>query len=172
MLWGMASPIQIAAAPDGTMTYLIAHPPGDLPAVRSRDLVRAWGTAREAAQHQAWGEGRAFRFVAADGRTIDIALRDSDASCWAGAVDRAIGLGTAYGMSLCLRLLALVDLLASARWAAHLVDIDSEGAALDPSLVRLAAEANLTDEARFDEASFRARLSVRVLPARPQELPA
>jgi hypothetical protein len=163
--------IQMQAAPDGTLTYLVAHTPAELPAVRGHDLIEAWHAAREAARHRAWGEARAFRFVDHDGNPTDIALRDADARCWASAVDRTAGLTTLYGMSLCLRLLALVDLLASARWAARLVDIDSEGAAVDPALLRLAAAARLNQDARFDEAGFRARLANLCLPARPHRSP-
>jgi hypothetical protein len=89
--------IQVGAAPDGTVTYLIEHAAPDLPAVRCRDLLQAWCFARQAAHDRDWGQARAFRLVGHDGRTTDIALRDPDASCWAGAVDRAIGLGTLYG---------------------------------------------------------------------------
>jgi hypothetical protein len=165
----MPPAIQVGATQDGALTYLIDHPPADLPGVRSRDLVAAWSSAREAAHHQAWGEARAFRFIGHDGRTTDIAVRDADARCWASAVDRAAGLGTAYGLSLCLRLLALVDLLASASWTARLVAIDTDGAELHPALLRLAAEARLTEDARFDEPSFFARLNGLPQPGRHQE---
>jgi hypothetical protein len=74
-------------------------------------------------------------------------------------VDRHTGLTTLYGMSLCIRLLALVDLLASARWTSQLIALEPDGAALHPSLVRLAAAATLNQDARFDEAGFRARLN-------------
>ena len=56
-----------------------------------------------------------------------------DARCWAGAVDRTVGLGTSYGLALCLRLLALVDLLARARWAIPLFRLERDGADLHPS---------------------------------------
>jgi hypothetical protein len=154
----MPPSIQLAAAPDGTLSYLVAQAPAELPAVNSRDLLAAWSLAREAARRDIWGDERAFRFVGPDGRITDIALRDEDALCWAGAVDRHAGLTTLYGISLCMRLLALVDLLASARWTAQLVAIEPDGAALHPSLLRLAAAAALNNDARFDEAGFRARL--------------
>ena len=62
-----------------------------------------------------WGAVRGFRFRRPDGSYTDLALADRDARCWAGAVDRTAGLTSSYGLSLCLRLLALVDLLARAR---------------------------------------------------------
>jgi hypothetical protein len=152
------TPIRVAAAADGTQTYLVNHAPGELPAVRQRDLLAAWDLAREAAHAASWGTGRAIRFRARDGGWTDLALHDEDARCWAAAVDRTLGLQTGYGLSVCLRLLALVELLGRAPWAAGLVRLNGHGADLDPGLLRLAAETQLTDDARFDEPGFRACL--------------
>jgi len=88
-----------------------------------------------------------------------LALADRDACCWADAVDRLLGLRSSYGVSVCLRLLALVDLLARVRWADALCALRHDGADLHPSLLRAAASAPLTAEARFDEISFRTRLA-------------
>jgi hypothetical protein len=147
----MQTRIEAAAAGDGTLTYRIDASPADLPPVLGRDLLRAWELAREAARLAIWSVGRIFRFQAADGTTTDLALADEDARCWAGAVDRALGIQTGYGLSVCLRLLALVDLLARAGWAAGLVDLNRGGAELHPALLRAAAQAPLTADARFDE---------------------
>jgi hypothetical protein len=156
------SRVQIGAAEDGTLTYLIDHAPSDLPAVRGRDLEAAWEQARQAAREAAWSVARAFRFRAADGGWTDLALHDADARCWAGAVDRAVGMQTAYGLSVCLRLLALIQLLARSPWSAGLIDLSHE-AELHPALLRLAAEARLTDDATFDEHGFKKTL--QTLPA-------
>ncbi len=150
--------IQVAAAEDGTLTYLVDVTPGELPAVRGRDLEAAWEVAREGARGRVWSTRRAFRFRREDGGWTELALRDADAQCWAGAVDRALGMRTGYGLSVCLRLLALVELLGRAPWAAGLVRLDGRGAELHPALLRLAAEARLTDDASFDETGFRACL--------------
>ncbi len=157
--------IQVGAAQDGTVTYLIDHLPGDLPAVRGRDLLAAWEVARDAARRSVWSGGRAFRFRRDDGGWTDLALEDPDARCWAAAVDRTLGLQTGYGLSVCLRLLALVDLLARAPWTAALIQLDGRGAELHPALLRLAAETRLTDDARFDETGLRACL--HMLPSPP-----
>ena len=149
--------IEVAAAADGTMTYLIHDSPQGLPPVRLRDLAAAWDGAREAALRHDWGPLRAFRFALPNGGTVDLALADRDASVWAGAVDRMLGIASPYGLSVCLRLLALVDLLA-APWARGLFTLRRDGAELHPGLLRLAAEAKLTEEGRFDGAAFRARL--------------
>ncbi len=151
--------VRVGVGPDGSRTYLVDVPPEELPAVRGRDIERAWYAAREAALSSAWGAVRGFRFCRADGSTTDLALADRDALCWAGAVDGTIGMGSFYGLSLCLRLLALVDLLARAPWTAPFFQLARDGAELDPSLLRAAATAPLTAEARFDESAFRARIS-------------
>ncbi len=119
----------------------------------------AWYAARDAAIADHWDSIRAFRFNRPDGSHTDLALADRDARCWAGAVDRTVGLGTTMGMSLCLRLLALVDLLAHASWVRPLVRLARDGAEFHPALLRAAASQPLTHEARFDEAGFRLRLS-------------
>ncbi len=141
------------------MTYLVDVPPEALPPVLGRDLAAAWDAARDAASDAAWGAVRLFRFRRPDGSVTDLALSDEDARCWAGAVDVTVGMQTSYGLSLCLRLLALVDLLAHAPWTAALFQIGRTGTSLHPALLSAAANAELTPEARFDETGFRARLA-------------
>lgn len=153
------STVHVGAGPDGTLTYMVEMPPEALPPVRGRDLERVWYAARDAAIQQRWSVPRGFRFRRADGSYTDLALADADACCWAGAVDGTIGIANSYGMSLCLRLLALVDLLARAPWAAPLWRMQHDGADLHPTLLRTAASAPLTEEARFDESGFRFRLA-------------
>ena len=134
-------------------------PPEALPSVCKRDLELAWHSARDAALAEQWGAVRGFRFQRPDGTWTDLALADRDARCWVGAVDRTVGIGSSYGLSLCLRLLALVDLLAHSRWALPLLRLERDGADLHPALLRTAATIALTPEARFDETGFRQRLS-------------
>jgi hypothetical protein len=153
----MPKPVSVGASQDGTLTYLIDHEPSELPAVRTGDMLVAWEQAREAATREAAGVSRAFRFRRPDGGFTDLALLDRDAVCWAGAVDRALGMETSYGLSVCLRLLALVDLLARAPWANRLVDLSRE-AKFHPALLRLAAESRLTDDGCFDEHGFQKSL--------------
>ena len=155
-----ASPtIRVGTSPDGSVTYLVALPPEALPPVGKRDLEYAWHTARRAALHDDWGVVRGFRFNRPDGTHTDLALADPDAACWVGAIDTAVGLGTSHGLSLCLRLLALIELLAKARWTRPLFTLDRGGADLHPALLSTAASIPLTRDARFDEASFRDRLA-------------
>jgi hypothetical protein len=159
--------VHVGLAADGSRTYLVDLPPDELPAVRGRDIERAWYAAREAALGSAWGAGRGFRFRRADGSTTDLALADRDALCWARAVDGTVGMGSCYGLSLCLRLLALVELLARAPWTAPFCRLARDGAELDPSLLRAAATTPLTEDARFDEAVFRARIAPLALEPPP-----
>jgi hypothetical protein len=154
-----SSLIQVGAGADGTLTYLVDIPPQHLPPVRGRDLAAAWEAAREAAAAAIWGGARLFRFRQDDGSFTDLALADRDARCWAGAVDSIVGMGTSYGLSLCLRLLALIDLLARARWLRGMFELESGGADLHPALLGTAATLPLTAEARFDETRFRAKLA-------------
>src|SRR5271163_3003304 len=61
-----ARAVQVGAAADGTLTYLVALPPEALPPVRPRDLAAAWDAARNAAITARWGTTRLFRFRRAD----------------------------------------------------------------------------------------------------------
>ena len=97
---------------------------------------------------------------AEDGGTLDLALHDRDARCWAGAVEITTGMQTLYGLSLCLRLLALVDLLARARWADSLCRMRRGGAELHPALVRAAATAPVDERRPVRRNRFRAGLGV------------
>lgn len=150
--------VRVDRGPDGLLTYMVDHAPEDLPLVRGRDLERAWYAARTAAIAAAWGPARGFRFRRPDGSTLDLALSDQDAACWAGAVDGTVGLSSRYGLSVCLRLLALVDLLGRAEWAVRFCRFASDGAELDGTLLRAAATTPLNGDLRFDEAPFRVRL--------------
>jgi hypothetical protein len=150
-------PVRVGAA-DGVLTYLVDRPPEALPPVSGRDLMAAWDAAREAASHAAWGAARLFRFRRADGSFTDLALADEDACCWARAVDSTTGMNTCYGLSVCLRLLALVDLLANASWTRGLFSLGRGGADLHPALLTAVARQPLTAEARFDEQKLRGNL--------------
>jgi hypothetical protein len=150
--------VRVGQSEDGTYTYVVNQLPETLPAVRGRDLEAAWEAARQAALAASWGAPRAFRFRRDDGSVTDLALADRDARCWANAVDRMAGMGTSYGLSIFLRLLALVDLLARATWTTSFVHLARDGADLHPLLLRAAASVQLTVDARFDADAFRARL--------------
>jgi hypothetical protein len=150
--------VRVCRGPDGLLTYAVDLAPEELPRVRGRDLERAWYAAREAAIASDWGATRGFRFRRADGSVVDLALADRDATCWAGAVDGTVGLTSSYGLSVCLRLLALVDLLARADWATPFCRLEPDGAELDATLLRAAATAPLNADLRFEETPFRARL--------------
>ncbi len=161
----LSSGVRVSQGPGGLLTYMVDHAPEELPLVRGHDLERAWYAARNAAIAADWGTARGFRFRRADGSTVDLALADRDAACWAQAVDGTLGLASSYGLSVCLRLLALVDLLARSAWAASLCRLAPDGAEFDGTLLRAAATAPLNGELRFDEEPFRSRLQHKALTA-------
>lgn len=153
-----SSCVRVSQGPGGLLTYMVEHAPEQLPLVRGRDLERAWYAARNAAIAADWGMARGFRFRREDGSTLDLALADRDAACWAQAVDGTVGLASSYGLSVCLRLLALVDLLAHSAWAASFCRLAPDGAEFDGTLLRAAATEPLNGELRFDEEPFRRQL--------------
>ena len=161
--------VRMAEAASGARTYVVDLPPEALPPVRPRDLHAAWDNARGAALSEQWGRPLMLRFRSTpDSPPTELALADADACCWAAAVDMTVGLATPYGMSLCLRLLALVDLLPRAPWAQPLVAINRDGAAIHPTLLRAAAQTPLAPDASFDADTLRTTLHREAaLPAPP-----
>jgi hypothetical protein len=162
-------PIRVLRDAHGGLTYLIDALPEELPAVRKRDLELAWDSAHRAARNGQWGVLRGFRFQRTGSAhpPRDLLLADQHAASWAEAVDGLVGLRTLYGLSVCLRLLALIDLLAHARWADQLYRMHRGEAEMDVRLLRLAASARLTPQAGFDAAAFRVILCPPTLSAPP-----
>jgi hypothetical protein len=163
--------VRVAEAACGTRTYLVDLAPEALPPVRARDLHAAWDSARGAALAQAWGRPLMLRFRRGGGEVTDLALADADACCWAAAVDATVGLASPYGMSVCLRLLALVELLPRAPWALPLVALRGEGASIHPALMAAAARATLTRGAQFDAEGLRAVVIPALGLAAPEYMP-
>jgi hypothetical protein len=159
--------VRITSDAHGSVTSVIDALPQEMPAVRKRDVELAWHAAHRAARLGEWGVVRGFRFQRADSTAApyDLLLAEANAACWAAAVDAMVGLGNLYGLSLCLRLLALVDLLARARWADGLYRMHRGEAEMDARLLRLAAAARLTPQAGFDADGFRAILCPPTLAA-------
>jgi hypothetical protein len=160
----MSESIRVVRAPDGALAYAVAMPPERLPPVLPRDLLRAWEVARDAAGARLWGPPRTLLFRRHAGETTEIAIADRDARCWAEAIDRAVGLESVPGLALCLRLLALVEVMTRATWLVGLFDVTRTGTDLHPALLRAAAVMPLDAGARFDETGLRSLLS-RPLPA-------
>ncbi|MCQ4160436.1 hypothetical protein NON00_10900 [Roseomonas sp. GC11] len=153
-----AEAIRVAVSGDGALHYAIPGRPEALPAVTPQALSLAWDAARAAAAAEAWGPHRTLVF---EGGPV-LALADADAACWAEAVDRAVGLHSLAGLALCLRLLALVDLLGRAGWMRGLFAIGPEGIELHPALLGAAASEPLDAGARFDETAMKRLLSHRI----------
>lgn len=147
--------VAVRQDPNGVALYLIGVAPDQLPPVRARDLAAAWDAARSAALDDEWGAARLFRFAPPDSAAFDFALVDADACCWTQAVAATQGLGHAYGISVCLRLLGLVHLLADAAWARPLFSIGRDGTRIAPALLAAVALLRLTTDARLDQAAVR-----------------
>ena len=152
-------PIDVATDRSGILIYRVGVPAEALPAVRWSDLSEGWEAARQAAAAAMWGERRLFRFLPGDDAAVDLALTDDDAACWAEAVDCVWGLQTLYGLSICLRLLGLVSLLAASPGLRALCPLSRAGAMLDPALVRAAASVPLSTRGHLDEERVRAHLA-------------
>lgn len=160
-----APTIQVAEDATGGLAYAIPCPPEALPPVTAAALLEAWRAAREGAEAGGWGPPRQLLFLREDGEPTRLAIADRDARAWAEAIDRRADLATLPGLSLCLRLLALVDGLARHRFLAGMFDVAADGIALHPALLGAAASMPLDAGARFDGEALR-RLLSRGLPAR------
>jgi hypothetical protein len=146
--------VSTARGPAGEVLHLISAPPSCLPTVTKRDLEQAW----EAAQLNKAAPPRFFRFASAGGPPVELLLQDRDAAAWAASVERSAGLSTPYGVSVCLRLLALVALMADAGWARAWFVLCPDGAKIRPELWHAAALVTLNDSGGFDETDLRALL--------------
>lgn len=161
----MPRTIRVARTEAGAIAYLVPVPPDSLPPVSPGDLLRAWTVARRGAVRRQWGAPRFLRFAQPGGREpTEIAIADPDAGAWTEAIERAFGLETLTGLSLCLRLLALVEVLTRAAQLEPFFDVTPAGVDLHPSLLAAAAALPLDAAARFDEAALLKRLSFRMLP--------
>jgi len=154
--------IRVAEDPEGGLAYAVPCPPEALPAVPPRALGAAWRAAHDRARAGAWGPPRTLIFARGDAPPSTLALADRDACAWAEAVDRDADLATLGGLALCLRLLALVEVMARAAWLRPLYALGPEGAELHPALLGAAATLPLDGAARFDAEALRGLLSGRL----------
>jgi hypothetical protein len=161
----MPRTIRVAHTEAGAIAYFVPVPPEGLPAVAPGDLLHAWNVARHGAVRREWGAPRFLRFAQRGERPpTEIAIADPDAGAWTEAIDRAFGLETLTGLSLCLRLLALIEVLTRAARLEPFFDVTPAGVDLHPSLLAAAADLPLDPAARFDEAALMRRLPLRALP--------
>jgi hypothetical protein len=151
--------IRVAEDASGALAYAIPCPPESLPAVKPEALLAAWQAARAGAASGSWGPPRTLMFRRPDAEPTVLAIADRDARCWAEAVDRGADLGTLDGLALCLRLLALVEVMGRAAWLAGLFDVTPQGVELHPALLRAASAMPLDAGARFDAEALRRLLS-------------
>jgi hypothetical protein len=156
--------IRTERGPHGEILHLVPYLPAALPAVTKRDLEQAWEVARAAALAPPPGstfprpKTHGFRFLEAAAPPLDLVLTDSDAANWADAIDAVASLSTAYGISVCLRLMALYELMATQPWARKWFNLSRAGLEFHPALLQAAALSPLTPTGGFAETSLRALL--------------
>ncbi|UPY38549.1 hypothetical protein [Sediminicoccus sp. KRV36] len=154
--------VTTTSLPSGALRHAIGVTAQALPPVRPAALVAAWEAARASAEAGLWGPARLIAFE--DG--VEIALTDADAACWAEAMARRQGLDSLGDVALCLRLLALVEVLGRAKWLRGFFTITAEGAEFHPALLAAAARAPLDTTGRFEDGALRAMLA-RSIPYAP-----
>ena len=152
--------IRTETGPQGETLHIVPYPPCDLPPVSKFHLQQAWEAARGAALGgRPPTEGaHGFRFAEAGAPPLDLVLADRDAARWTGGIERIASLSTAYGISLCLRLLGLVALMGSAEWTRKWFSLQRAGAEIHPALLQAVALAPLTPTGGFAETTLRALL--------------
>ncbi len=152
-------PIRTQAGPAGEILHLVPHTAAALPSVTKRDLEQAWEAAHDAAlapRHDA--ATHVFRFAQNETPPLDLLIADQDAANWATAVDRVADLSTAHGISVCLRLMALVELMGRAAWARAWFRLSRANFEFHPALLQAAALSPLTETGGFAETALRALL--------------
>ncbi len=142
--------IEALEGPGGVVLHLVPRLPPALPAVTARDIEQAW----EATQPLTAAPPRAFRFAGAV--PLELRLADPDAAAWVAAVERSVGLTSLHGVSVCLRLLALIALMAHAAWLRPWFTLARDGAVIRPELLRAAAAVPLNEAGGFDETALAA----------------
>jgi len=158
------STIRTEYGPHGEILHLVPYPPTALPAVTKRDLEQAWEAARAAALLHPAEKPKThfFRFLPEAAPPLDLTLTDADAASWASAVDAIASLSTAYGISICLRLLALFQLMVTESWARNWFRLDRAGLEFHPALLQAAALSPLTPTGGFAETSLQALLPAEI----------
>ncbi len=156
----MSEAIRTQTGPHGEILHLVPYPPAQLPPVTKRDLEQAWEAARAGAlaARTASAKIHGFRFHAEAAPPLDLVITDTDAASWAGAIDSIANLSTAYGISICLRLMALFQLMATAAWARPWFNLNRGGLEFHPALLQAAAVSPLTPTGGFAETTLQALL--------------
>jgi len=155
----MAAKLRTQTTTDGKIFRLVPNPPALLPSVTKRDLEQAWEAAHSAASAPAPPTAtHGFRFQNGDAAPLDFIITDCDAASWAGGIDTIADLSTAHGVSVCLRLMALVELMSRAVWTRPWFTLTRAGLTFHPALLTAAALTPLTETGGFAETALRALL--------------
>ena len=153
----MTGAIRTKIGPGGEVLHVVPGAPPDLPPVSRFHLEQAWDAARAASAGLAPPRTHGFRFNGG-AAPLNLLLADRDAASWTHGVERIADFSTAYGISLCLRLLALVALMGQVEWLRPWFSLGRGRADIHPALLQAAALAPLTPEGGFAETSLRALL--------------
>jgi hypothetical protein len=155
----MAAKLRSQTTADGKIFRLIPSLPAGLPAVTKRDLEQAWEAANAAASSPSVPPiTHGFRFSNGAAAPLDFVLTDRDAASWAGGIDAIADLSTIHGVSVCLRLMALVELMSRAAWTRRWFTLTRAGLTFHPALLTAAALTPLTQTGGFAETALRALL--------------
>jgi len=147
----MPKTIQTSITPTGEILHLVPHAAPALPPVTKRDMEQAWELAQTATLNP---QARRIRFSHPKTPPLDLQLTDTDAASWATAIDRVKNLSTAHGLSVFLRLLALVDLMATAPSLRAWFTLTRAGLEIHPALLQAAALSPLTPTGAFVETAL------------------
>ncbi len=154
--------IRIEHGPAGEILHLVPHLADALPAVTKRDLEQAWEAASAAplapGRTPQNAHARLIRFTTPEDQPLDLLLADRDAASWASAIDDVADLSTTHGISVFLRLLALVELMGRAAWARAWFTLSRAGLEFHPAFLQAAALSPLTQTGGFAETALRALL--------------
>jgi len=154
--------IRTEYGPAGEILHLVPYTPEALPPVTKRDLEQAWDAARadslKPGRRAIDAQTRLIRFAAAAQPPLDLALTDRDAASWATAIDGVADMTTPHGISTCLRLLALIELMGRSVWTRKWFSLSRAGLEFHPALLQAAALSPLTATGGFAETALRALL--------------
>lgn len=168
------STIQLQRLNDGRLMVTAPFGPQNLPPVKSSDLNATWAAASasaESAFYMEHGDPEGIVFQSNSGPAVEFAFDDYDALCWATAIHRSFDLTAIRGLSLCFRMLALYQLMATNSWARALFTFDRRNnLKINKALLSAAAITPLLENGSFDDNQMRRETGADQLPSSQEPL--